>query len=189
MPYCPQCGYEYVAGAKACPDCQTSLMEGEQVFCENCDEPITAETTYCPHCGVLLGWSAEGDRRIACDTHRENDAVGRCVICKKIVCEECAVRKRGKYFCSNDKHVDMAFDWVTVYTTGTEYEADMIAANLESSGIPARVYVQNDQMFVATIGDLAVTKFMVPTEVADEAKNYIASIPAQNSEEDDETSA
>ena len=184
MPYCPKCGYEYVAGVKVCPDCQASLIEGEQAFCDNCEEPIASESTYCQHCGVLLGWSAEGEKRITCDTHRENDAVGRCVICKKVVCDECAVQKRSKYFCSNDKHVDMAFDWVTVYTTGTEYEADMIAANLESAGIPARVYVKSDQMFVATIGDLAVTKVMVPADAADEAKHYLASFPLQESEDE-----
>ena len=184
MPYCPTCGYEYVAGAKVCPDCQTSLIEGEQVFCDSCDEPITAEATFCPHCGVFLGWSDEGRKEIVCDSHRENPAVGRCVICKKVVCEECAVQKRGKYFCSNDKHVEMAFDWVTVYTTGTEYEADMIVANLESAGIPARVHVQNDQMFVATIGDLAMTRVMVPSEDADEAKNYLVSFPMQDSEDE-----
>ena len=32
MPYCPKCGYEYVAGAKVCPDCQASLVEGEPAF-------------------------------------------------------------------------------------------------------------------------------------------------------------
>ena len=55
---------------------------------------------------------------------------------------------------------------------------------MESAGIPARVYVQSDQMFVATIGDLAVTKIMVPTEAADEAKAYIASLPLQESEDE-----
>jgi len=184
MPYCPMCSSEYVAGAKVCSDCQASLVEGEEVFCENCDEHIAAETTFCPHCGVLLGWSEEGEKEIMCDTHRESDAVGRCVVCKKVVCEECAVQKRGKYFCTDDKHVEMSFDWVTVYTTGTEYEADMVAANLESAGIPARVYVQNDQMFVATVGDLAVTKIMVPAEAADEAKAYLATLPLQESEDE-----
>ena len=184
MPYCPQCGYEYVAGAKVCPDCQASLMDGEQVFCDSCGEVITAETTFCHHCGVFLGWSEEGSGKIRCDTHRESDATGQCVICKKAVCEECAVQKRGRFFCSNAKHVEMAFNWVTVYTTGTEYEAEMIAANLESAGIPARVYVQNDQMFVTTVGDLAVTRVMVPSETADEAKNYLVSFPMQDSEED-----
>jgi hypothetical protein len=159
-------------------------MEGEQVFCDNCEELIAVEATFCPHCGVFLGWSAEGEKEIMCATHRENQAVGRCVVCKKVVCDECAVQKRGKYFCSDDKHVEMAFNWVTVYTTGTEYEADMIAANLENEGIPARVHLQNDQMLVATIGDLAVVRVMVPSEAADEAKNYLVSFPTQDSEDE-----
>jgi hypothetical protein len=133
---------------------------------------------------VLLGWSEEGRERITCDIHRSTDAVGRCVVCKKVVCAECAVRKHGKFFCSNDKHVEMAFDWVAVYSAGMEYEAEMIAANLESAGIPTRVYVQRDHMLVANFGDLAVTKVMVPVEAADEAKHYIASLPMQESEDE-----
>lgn len=183
MPYCAKCGYEYVAGAKMCPDCQAPLVEGDRAFCDNCQEPLTGEAVFCPHCGVLLEWSAEGEKDLRCEIHRENAAVARCVICKKAVCEECSVQKRGKYFCTNDKHVEIAFDWVTVHTTGTEYEADMIAANLESVGIPARVHVQNDQMLVATVGDLAVTRVMVPIESADEAKDYLASFPVQESDE------
>ncbi len=179
MPYCPECGYEYVAGAKVCPDCQAPLVEGEQTFCDNCNEPVQGKTLFCPHCGVFLDWVTGKEKEVRCDTHHENAAVGRCVICRKVVCEECSVQKRGRYFCTNDKHVEMAFDWVTVHTTGTEYEADMIAANLESAGIPARVYVQNDQMLVATVGDLAVTRIMVPAEAADEAKDYLASLPTQ----------
>lgn len=182
MPYCPTCGYEYVPGVKICPDCQTSLLEGERVLCDNCEEPITGAATFCPHCGAFLDWSADEEKKTVCDTHGENEAVGRCVICKKVACEECAIQKRGKYFCSDDKHVEMAFDWVTVYTTGTEYEAQMIAANLESGGIPTRVHVQNDQMFIATMGDLAVTRVMVPVEAADEAKDFLVSFPAQDLE-------
>ena len=184
MPYCPTCGYEYVAGAKFCPDCQTTLLGGKQLFCDNCEEEITGNDAFCPHCGVLRVQAVEGKKKIACSIHGDADAVARCVICKTPVCEECAIQKRGKFFCTNDKHVEMAFDWVTVYTTGTEYEAEMIAANLESAGIPARVYVQSDQMFVATFGDLAVTKVMVPVESADEAKAFIASFPMEESEDD-----
>ena len=184
MPYCPECGCEYVPGVQACPDCQASLIEGEQVFCDNCEEPVTGTTQFCLHCGVLLARSIVGGKPIQCATHAGQEAVGRCVICKKIVCEECATQKRGRHFCDNDKHVEMAFDWVSVYTTGMQYEADMIAANLESAGIPARVYAQNDQMLVATIGDLAVTKILVPTDDADEAKAYIASLPLQESEDE-----
>ena len=173
MPYCRECGYEYIAGAAVCPDCQTMLVAGEPVRCESCNEMIEEEATFCPHCGVLLGWSAEGGGEIACDTHFDHEAAGRCVVCGKTVCEACAVKKHGRMFCSNDEHVKMAFDWVAVCSTSTQYEAEMIKANLESAGIPTTVFSQSDRMYFTTLGDLAVTEVMVPKEDVKEAEEYL----------------
>jgi B-box zinc finger len=164
-----------------------SLAESEQLFCDNCEKPITGKDIFCPYCGALEGSAVKARKGIVCDNHGHVQAVGRCVTCKKVVCEECAVRWRGRFFCSNDSHVEMAFDWVGVYATAAEYEAEMIAANLDSTGIPARVRVQRDQMSLATSDDLAVTKVMVPVETADEAKALIASFPLQESEDDSST--
>jgi len=174
MPYCRECGYEYVVGATVCPDCRTTLVAGEPIRCESCDELIEEEATFCPHCGVLLGWSAEGSMDIRCETHKEDEATGRCVVCGKTVCLSCAVTKQGRMFCSNDEHVKMAFDWVAICSTSTQYEAEMIKANLESAGIPATVFSQSDRMYFTTVGDLAVTEVMVPKDEAEEAARYLA---------------
>jgi hypothetical protein len=176
MPYCKECGYEYAAGIRVCPDCQAPLVEGEQALCDSCEEPIVGEATFCPHCGVLLGWSAEAIKDIMCATHVERPAVGRCVICVTPVCAKCAVKKQGKHFCSNDEHVKMAFDWAVACTTGTQYEAEMIKANLEGAGIAAMVFSHSDRMFPSTIGNLAEIEVMVPKDSLVQAKNYLREV-------------
>lgn len=176
MPYCPQCGYEYVAGAKFCPDCQTALAEGEQVFCSSCNERITPGATFCPHCGVLLTPQDELPKPIRCEVHKGTPAIGACVVCGKPVCGVCAVRRMGKIFCDNDEHLKMAFDWVAVCSANTADEAEMIRANLEGAGIRAMVFSQSDRMFFTTLGNLAVNEVMVPKSSLEEAKEYLTSV-------------
>jgi len=60
-------------------------------------------------------------------------------------------------------------DWVSVYRTGTDYEADMVRDRLDDSGIPAVVLTQRDHAFNLTVGDLASVHVMVPPDRADDA--------------------
>jgi hypothetical protein len=81
-------------------------------------------------------------------------------------------------FCDNDEHAKTAFNWVSVYTAGTEYEAEMIRTNLESAGIPVSILPQRDRMYVATISSLAVIEVMVPHESAEEARRFLETLEA-----------
>jgi hypothetical protein len=60
-------------------------------------------------------------------------------------------------------------DWVSVYRTGTDYEADMVRDRLDDSGIPAVVLTQRDHAFNLNVGDLASVHVMVPPGRADDA--------------------
>ena len=60
-------------------------------------------------------------------------------------------------------------DWVSVYRTGTDYEADMVRDRLDDSGIPAVVLTQRDHAFNLTVGDLASVHVMVPPDRANDA--------------------
>lgn len=75
-------------------------------------------------------------------------------------------------------------DWVVVYTTNDEYEAEMIKDNLESSGIPATILSQKDRNFPAP-GDFSLIKLMVKKEFESDALNYINEMD-KNSEKDQE---
>lgn len=60
-------------------------------------------------------------------------------------------------------------DWVSVFRTGTDYEADLVRDRLDDSGIPAVVLTQRDHAFNLNVGDLAAVHVMVPPDRADDA--------------------
>lgn len=184
MPYCKECGYEYRSGVKVCPDCQAQLVEGDLLLCHECDEPVTEEVPFCNHCGVVLEWGEIDGSPIMCATHRANEATGSCVVCKKAVCPECVAMRFGRFFCNDDKHVETAFNWVVVATTSTDYEAQMIKANLEGAGIPATVLSKKDHTYVTTMGDLAVTEVLVPSQMVEDAKQFLREMDELKSDTD-----
>jgi hypothetical protein len=75
--------------------------------------------------------------------------------------------------------------WVSVATTGTDYEADMVRDRLDSAGIPAVVLTQRDHAFNLTVGDLASVHVMVPPDRADEARRLLDSAPLEDHELDE----
>ncbi|PQJ33621.1 hypothetical protein BSZ35_02515 [Salinibacter sp. 10B] len=60
-------------------------------------------------------------------------------------------------------------DWVSIFRTSTDYEADLVRDRLDDSGIPAVVLTQRDHAFNLTVGDLASVHVMVPPDRADDA--------------------
>lgn len=66
-------------------------------------------------------------------------------------------------------------NWVAIFTSGTDYEADLVRDRLDDSGIPAVVLTQRDHAFNLNVGDLAAVHVMVPPDRAEEAKALIES--------------
>ena len=64
-------------------------------------------------------------------------------------------------------------DWITVFTTGTDYEADLVRDRLDDSDIPAVVLTQRDHAFNLNVGDLSAVRVMVPPDYADAAVELI----------------
>lgn len=65
-------------------------------------------------------------------------------------------------------------DWVSIYRSGTDYEADLVRDRLDDSGIPAVVLTQRDHAFNLNVGDLASVHVMVPPDRADEAVELLS---------------
>lgn len=64
-------------------------------------------------------------------------------------------------------------DWVTIFTSGTDYESDLVRDRLDDSGIPAVVLTQRDHAFNLNVGDLASVRVMVPPDRVEEARSLI----------------
>ena len=77
-------------------------------------------------------------------------------------------------------------DWVSVFRTSTDYEADLVRDRLDDSGIPAVVLTQRDHAFNLTVGDLAAVHVMVPPE---EAENAVALLEEHLSDKELEEAA
>ncbi|PLX28443.1 MAG: hypothetical protein C0600_09705 [Ignavibacteria bacterium] len=175
MPYCPHCHVEYQSGASECIDCLIPLVAGTPQFCPNCKEFVQENDTFCDNCGVILPREEESDSP-ECENHPDADAIGGCVICGKPVCEGCSTRHNGRIFCENDDHLNMHQGFVVAYTTSTDYEAEMIKANLEGAGINAVIFNQHDHVYFLNMGVLAHVNVMVPRSQMEEARDVITAL-------------
>jgi len=64
--------------------------------------------------------------------------------------------------------------WVSIFESGTDYEADIVRDRLDTAGIPAVVLDQRDHAFNLTHGALARVRVMVPPEQAEKARRVLA---------------
>uniref|UniRef100_A0A7V2ZLS6 DUF2007 domain-containing protein n=1 Tax=Ignavibacterium album TaxID=591197 RepID=A0A7V2ZLS6_9BACT len=79
-------------------------------------------------------------------------------------------------------------DWIVVYTTSFDYEAEMLKGNLESAGISVTILSQKDSNF-PTPGDLSIIRLLVKKEDADSAVAFLNEFKKnlESENEDDET--
>ncbi len=73
-------------------------------------------------------------------------------------------------------------NWVPVFASTTDYEADLVRDRLGSEGIPAAVHSQRDHAFNLTSGDLARVRVMVPAEHVDAARALLDTPPVSDAE-------
>lgn len=96
------------------------------------------------------------------------------------VCPDCGTALVNEL--SDQEHLDQ--DWVVVYTSDQEYDAQMMKDALESAEIEATILSQKDSSFPAT-GDLAVIKVLVKSEDADAAETFIKELKNTEPEEEE----
>lgn len=73
-------------------------------------------------------------------------------------------------------------DWISVFETGTDYEADLVRDRLDDAGMTAVVLTQRDHAFNLNVGDLAAVHVMVPPDTVKEARELLESQPFSDEE-------
>jgi hypothetical protein len=101
------------------------------------------------------------------------------------ICPDCGTRLLDdKYYIPPEEWTEE--NWQVVYTSGQEYDVEMLRDNLESAGIKAAVLSQRDRNFPAP-GDFSLVKLYVRNEDVQTALNFIEQIKSkQGSEENEE---
>ena len=73
-------------------------------------------------------------------------------------------------------------DWIVIFKSGTDYEADLVRDRLDDAGIPAVVLTQRDHAFNLTMGDLAQVNVLVPPAHVGQASDVLQSVPFTDEE-------
>lgn len=73
-------------------------------------------------------------------------------------------------------------DWVVVFRTSTDYEADLVRDRLDDAGVSAVVLTQRDHAFNLNVGDLAPVNVLVPPADVKAAEEVLESAPFTDAE-------
>jgi len=77
-------------------------------------------------------------------------------------------------------------NWEVVFSSGEEYEVEMLKDNLESAGIKCTILSQKDRNFPA-LGDFSIIKLLVRKEDVSAAVDFIRDMNSKDKEEEDLT--
>jgi hypothetical protein len=76
-------------------------------------------------------------------------------------------------------------NWEVIFSSGKDYEVEMLKDNLESAGIKTNILHQKDRNFPVP-GDLAVIKLLVRKEDINAALGFIQKINSEEDKEDED---
>jgi len=111
------------------------MAEPQYDRCGSCGEEVTSDSDFCPHCGVIF----EAAGSVRCDAHPGRAAGGICIICRKLVCDECGVRGHGRTFCREHKGIEVQQDWARIFQSTDINDAELVRSVLQSAGYTVQV--------------------------------------------------
>lgn len=95
------------------------------------------------------------------------------MICGRLVCDECRHGDNLALLCEEHAEVTVIQGWAQVYTTTSEFEAQLLRDNLSAEGLEARIYSQKDRIFSVDLGELSIVRLLVPSWEHDRAREVI----------------
>ena len=109
---------------------------------------------------------------LECENHPGQQAVGACAVCGKPLCGDCTLSIDNSVLCDREHQIILT-GWTTVFDCDSEFEADALQRNLESAGIPTRVFSSRDHLALYWKQQHAPVRVMVQREAAEKAVSAI----------------
>ncbi len=102
----------------------------ELTSCANCDNEVTEDSDFCPHCGHLF----KDAPPVKCETDFGQEASGVCIICQKLVCPRCREVRNKRLFCIGHRSVMVEQDWAMIVESRSLADAEMRKNFLDENG-------------------------------------------------------
>jgi hypothetical protein len=160
---------------------QTHNNTDDEFVCSDCGKEVKEDYDFCPRCGSIL---SEG---IFCDKHRHVAAVGVCVVCGVLCCDECGSVVNDAFRCAHHVDYEIFEGMVKVYGTHEEADAEFTKSRLEEAGLhPAlfhlrrsmdRGHVEYEIYKEGENFNASEIRVMVPCEEVAEAETFLKSTP------------
>ena len=99
--------------------------------CPQCTEEVTAESDFCPHCGILFETAGSPQ----CQRHPDAAAIGVCIIDREPGCDRCLKSVQGKFLCVEHRAVEVRQDWASVFASNEINEAELVRVVLKENGV------------------------------------------------------
>lgn len=136
--------------------------------CSRCGRAFQEDDLCCGACGSV------GDLApTRCDAHGEAAAEWRCLICGVAMCETCATIVSRRSFCAEHAGYRSVEGWIVVYTTNTEWDAQLLSAYLREQGIRSVIDSKKDSMRGFTVGLMSEMNVAVPPGSVLEAERHL----------------
>lgn len=105
----------------------------QHITCSNCEGEVSQESIFCPHCGYVLAEEAP-----RCARHPDREGEGMCIVCRRVVCDQCSEESERRVFCLDHLDVIVEGDWAEVFRSTDPVEAEYAKTLLED----ARLHVE-----------------------------------------------
>jgi hypothetical protein len=99
--------------------------------CGSCSNEVTPDSDFCPHCGVLFEQAPD----TMCEIHPDREADGVCIICEKVLCDECCIVKHSRRFCAEHADVEVEGDGAVLCRFSEPDKIAAVEGRLKEAGI------------------------------------------------------
>ncbi len=98
------------------------------ITCSNCEGEVSQDSMFCSHCGYVLA-----DDAPRCALHPERESGGMCIVCQRVVCDQCSEESERRVFCLDHLDVIVEGDWAEVFRSTDPVDTEYARTLLEDA--------------------------------------------------------